>query len=144
MCHQSVATGKKTGRRDITNKFGEFWKPAAGSLPQLPQHGRNHGNGHRAATLWPTDLVASPSFSNYLTFIYYTGNVDFYFFFKAYMDEHTVFSFIFPSDQKVTAVIHTLHMANISSSGLNKSLKFSHHFLATIHFRQLRQRAHRH
>lgn len=60
------------------------------------------------------------------------------------MDEHTVFSFIFPGDQKVTEVIHTLHMVNICSSGLNKSLKFSHHFLAATHFRQLRQSAHCH
>lgn len=60
------------------------------------------------------------------------------------MDEHMVFSFIFPGDQKVTAVIYTLHMANISSSGLNKFLKFIHPFSATTHFRQLRQRVHRH
>lgn len=88
-----------------------------------------------------TNLVASPGFSNSLTFIYYTVNR--FIFLKAlWMSTQCLFLFIFSGDQKVTEVIHTLHLANICSSRLNESIKFINHFLAATHFRQLRQSTH--
>lgn len=77
-----------------------------------------------------TDLAASPRFSNSLTFIYYTENVDSFFLKPLWMSRQYLFSFIFSGDQEVTEISHTLHMANIFSSGLNESIKLVNHFLA--------------
>lgn len=58
------------------------------------------------------------------------------------MSTQCLFLFIFSGDQKVTEIIHTLHLVNICYGRLNETIKFINHFLAATHFRQLRQSTH--